>query len=169
MDMEYNDYQILSPDKMEFISKKYFEKMKELEIKQNEIKTQKKQKCNEILFNLNTKLAKTYIMLEKFCKYCEYNHIKNRKQNAYEVQKDILEIASKIPFENTQITDENKYNYCSLIYDSIFNLCDCVTLCFEIEKENVQEINNFVDETQNTLIKDIKKLSALFVYCKYRN
>lgn len=158
MENEYDDFKLISPDKMEQISKKYYNKLEEL----NHIDSVDLNKNSTNLYSFLCGMEQNIISLKKTC---NRRFIYNKLPTLSGIENKISEL--KLHFsKDTTINEISTHNYCDFITSSIGILLssalECVGLLNKINNNNLRDIILLELEI-------VKDLSSLIGSCRYRS
>lgn len=156
--INYDDFKILSPEKMDVLAKKYFEALKMPPHKSESESLLENANFLKIISSLNL----VFVEISNIPNLCTKRFYYNKHAEVMKIVDKISKIVDKYPRENYR---PKAQNYCSSITLCINELClaikNSLALC---EAQNCQTLKNIAEEC----LKLIAMMSNLFGECKYR-
>lgn len=155
--MEYNDYQIMTPDKMDMLAKEYFKKINT--------------NCNLSLQykEIISYLLKVEALTEKLITYCNTRRLFDKKNIAQSCKQNIKKLLDNFSTLKTQdVPPLYAKNYCEAIFLCINNINLIIKICIETLCQNIDE--NSTKTIKNCALVCIgisNNLAKMFVPCKY--
>ena len=156
--INYDDFKILSPEKMDIVAKKYFDALNT----SRDLYTSDYLKTNPHFDKMLMSLNNVFVEMSNISKVCTRRFYLNKREMVITVVNKISKIINKYPKKNCSI---QTHNYCHAITFCIQELCSVVKNSFNIDKvEQCPEITIIVKECLDL----IAIISSLVVECKYR-
>ena len=155
MEKEYNDYQILSPHKMEEIAKAY---LKEFQLSKNN-QAKRNIEVSNLFTELYSNICHLQLVVSKnffYAKHKDINLVLNQIQKCFNIL--------NIPLPKTENINKNQ-NYCSLIQSSIHTCAQILKIYYS---QNSLISENQKEEIILICINLIQNLPYLLGQCKYR-
>ena len=159
---QYDDFKVLSPEKMDFLARKYFDEIKSLSPNFDCFEL----KCSSEYKKIITTLLSVFSEMKNTHKFCSVKFYNSKRQQIENILKNLSQLTcNEEPIEYNILSK----NYCHLISICINKLCDALEMCVTIlnNKLSPEEITYLHDLMKNIVII-IQEENNLLGFCKYR-